>query len=399
MTRREPPWIVRYAPWLLAATITIVPPGLAIATGYTDLGSDISQILGSIVFLLVTPVFGASAALIISRQPGNSIGWMLMLVGIGVSISIVTDLFTPIVAPSQISAWMAVLVALGSASWLAFLFPIFHILLTFPTGGVMSPRWRGIVVFEIALASFLILTAVFGETITPNTEAWSVVNPISPGTSELLDAVAQFASILGLLTLTVVCTSAIAIRFRRSRAVERQQIKALFYAVTMWAVVYAAAILGLANSTWPDLLIPIGMIGIGLAIALALFRYRLYDIDRIVSRTVSYALVVGLLGSMFLGLATLVGSRFSEQPIFVASTTLAVAGAFNPVRKRIQVRVERRFNRSRFDAQRVMTEFAETLRHRVDPDGLIEGWVGVVSETMQPRSKSIWVRSGTNGTT
>jgi hypothetical protein len=135
------------------------------------------------------------------------------------------------------------------------------------------------------------------------------------------------------------------------------------------------------------------MAAIPLAILLAVLRYRLYEIDRIISRTVTYVSVIALLGGVYLaGLTAMTTILPAESPLAVAGSTLAVAALFNPVRRRIQAWVDRRFSRSRYDAQKVMDRFAGSLQDRVDSEGLVNGWVGVVSETMQPASVSVWVR-------
>jgi hypothetical protein len=126
---------------------------------------------------------------------------------------------------------------------------------------------------------------------------------------------------------------------------------------------------------------------------IAVLRYRLYEIDRIVSRTVTYLLVVGLLGSVFFGVVTLITSLLpAESDLAVAASTLAVAGLFNPVRRRVQHWIDHRFNRARYDAQQVMASFAESLRDRVDPTEVSDGWRDVVAETMQPSAVSVWIR-------
>jgi hypothetical protein len=136
-----------------------------------------------------------------------------------------------------------------------------------------------------------------------------------------------------------------------------------------------------------------GMLLVPFSVGFSVARYRLYDIDRIISRTVSYALVAGFLGLVFFGLVTAVGAVSpGESPLAVAASTLAVAALFNPVRKRVQGWVDRRFNRSRYDAEKVMEGFAGSLQDRVDPDGVVDGWVAVVEETMQPSSVGVWVR-------
>jgi hypothetical protein len=129
-----------------------------------------------------------------------------------------------------------------------------------------------------------------------------------------------------------------------------------------------------------------------LAIMIAVTRHRLYEIDRIISRTLSYGLVVLLLAAGYFGVVTVIGTRVSDQPLFVAAATLAAAALFNPLRRRVQAWVDRRFNRSRYDAARVVDRFTGTLRDQVDPAAVVDGWVGVVSETMQPASVGIWMR-------
>jgi len=130
------------------------------------------------------------------------------------------------------------------------------------------------------------------------------------------------------------------------------------------------------------------------AVAIGVLRYRLYEIDRIISRTVGYLLVVALLGAVFFGVVTTLSSVLpTESQLAVAASTLAVAALFNPLRRRVQEWVDRRFNRSRYDAQRVMERFAGSLQGRLDHDGVVEGWVEVVAETMQPEAISVWVRN------
>lgn len=128
------------------------------------------------------------------------------------------------------------------------------------------------------------------------------------------------------------------------------------------------------------------------SIAVPVLRYRLYDIDRFVSRTVTYSIVVGVLGGSVSLLATVVSVQFFEDPLVVAATTLTVAAVFNPLRRRVQRVVDRRFNRSRYDAERIMDDFAGTLQGEVDPGLVVDGWVIVVKETMEPATVGVWVR-------
>jgi hypothetical protein len=155
--------------------------------------------------------------------------------------------------------------------------------------------------------------------------------------------------------------------------------------------------LGLAGFDEPPLLvhiwISVSMTAIPVAATLAILRYRLFEIDRIISRTVSYAIVIVLLASVyFLGLTALTGLLDTNSPLAVAGSTLAAAALFNPLRRRVQRGVDHRFNRTRYDAERVMIGFTGSLRDEVDPDSVVAGWVSVVNDTMHPASTGVWVR-------
>jgi len=381
--------------WVVAGLVVVTPPALLMWTDGLDPGNTWEQILASVSFLLVGPVYAITSAMIVSKQPRNSVGWMLMIVGVGMVLGIAYEAFTPSEPPAHPSLWLVLLLGLASTSWIFFIFPIFHLLLTFPTGRVLSRRWRPLVALEVVMALFMLVSGVFSERVPSVDGSWSLDNPIGFVPESLFGPVFELLWNTGLYALTVAALMSIVLRYRRTRSIERQQIKWLLYAVVFFALVYG----GLAFSSNPeeaglfDLLLPLAVIGIGVAIAIALLRYRLYDIDRVISRTVTYALVVGLLAAVFTGLVTVAGTRVSEEPVFVAAATLGVASLFNPLRRRIQTGVERRFNRSRYDAERVMSEFSLGLRERIDADALVDGWRDVVVDTMQPSSLGLWVRS------
>jgi hypothetical protein len=189
---------------------------------------------------------------------------------------------------------------------------------------------------------------------------------------------------------------ALTFRAVRGDATSRRQIAGpvlvSFVGILTLVVVYALISEDIDPGNWSAVIaFMLLTVGIPVSIAVAITRYRLYDIDRIISRTVSYALVAGVLALLVAGVSAVAGSRF-KTPWVVAATTLAVAALFNPVRKRMQERVDRRFNRSSHDTEQVMDEFAGSLRDEVNADELIDGWVDVVEETMQPSSLGVWVR-------
>jgi hypothetical protein len=169
--------------------------------------------------------------------------------------------------------------------------------------------------------------------------------------------------------------------------------KWLVLAFAVFLVGVLAEFGGFQDSMVANIFLPAGLLLIPVTIVVAVTRYRLYEIDRILSRTVTYAIVVVVLGAVYLGgLAALTTLLSTDSPLAVAGSTLAAAALFNPLRKRVQGWVDQRFNRSRYDAQRVVDLFSDTLQKDLDQDHLVTGWVGVVSETMQPASAAVWVR-------
>lgn len=191
--------------------------------------------------------------------------------------------------------------------------------------------------------------------------------------------------------LAIPATVSLAFRYRRSAPVERQQTRWFLTSVISAPLLAFVGVQALGDR-WHEWVIAFSVSLLPIAIGVAVLRFRLYDLGRIVSRTVTYAVVAGLLAGLVALAATVVGTRF-ESPLAVAATTLAVAAVFNPLRRRVQAIVERRFNRSRYDAERVMDEFAGSLRDQTEPGQVVEGWIEVVATTMQPSSVAVWTRS------
>jgi hypothetical protein len=190
--------------------------------------------------------------------------------------------------------------------------------------------------------------------------------------------------------LAIPAALSLMLRYRRSSRVERQQTK-WFLASVIAAPVLAVAGVRILSDHWQAWAIAISVSLLPIAIGVAVLRYRLYDLGRVVSRTVTYAVVVGLLVALVAVAAAVVGTRF-EQPAAVAVTTLGVAAVFNPLRRRVQTWVDRRFNRSGYDAQIVMDDFAGSLRDRTDPVEVVDGWMGVIADTMEPAAMGVWMR-------
>jgi hypothetical protein len=200
---------------------------------------------------------------------------------------------------------------------------------------------------------------------------------------------AGFFMILGLVLVAILRLFA---RWRRSTGTERAQFQWFILGGSVFFVVIFLGQL-LPEDSAADPLWLVGGAAIPVSIGVAITRYRLFEIDRLVSRSVSYLVLVGMLAGVYLGLVALLSVFVpSDNPVVVAASTLAVAALFNPVRKRVQDWVDRRFNRSRYDTERVMESFASTLQDRVEVGDVVDGWVGVVAETMQPSTIGVWIR-------
>lgn len=181
------------------------------------------------------------------------------------------------------------------------------------------------------------------------------------------------------------------LRFRRGTRLERQQIKWLLASVVAIPVAWWLGDLLLPGLSDTGLTLGLPVIALPLAVGVAVLRYRLYDLGRIVSRSVTYAAVIALLGGAVAVVAAVAGAQF-EEPWVVAATTLGIAALFNPLRRRVHRWVDRRFNRSRYNAEGIMDEFTGSLRDQVDTEQLIEGLVRVVDDTMLPATVGVWVR-------
>lgn len=348
----------------------------------------------------------ALAFLLDLRVPENRMSFLLSLIvlagtllelqGVVADWALGNDETIPAIIASQV----------GSGIWLLLFVSLFVLLpLWFPTGRAISPRWEW--VWKVAVTGIVLayLPSILAETTCIDT---------GPDNGPCLQSVENPWGILGLsdeafvplfvvsMAMAIPAVLSLVLRFRRARGSERQQLRWLAASCVLLVLTWAFSIeelqdlLGLEFGPWYQTLIDVALGAVLVSIGLAVLRYRLYDIDRILSRSVSYSLVVGILGVVFAAGVVVIPNRLmggEASPLVVAASTLLVAALFNPLRRSVQSLVDRRFNRSRYDAERVMDDFIGSLRDRVDPDRVVDGWVGVVSETMQPESVGVWLRS------
>jgi len=328
-------------------------------------------------------------ALIVTRVRGNPVGEVMLLGGsswllyaIGHDYALLSTEIGPL--PGEYTAaW------LGAWSGPLFYLSFPTLLLLFPDGRMIGRRrWLLVVV-----GGLFLLTLAGGISL------WGVDFDI------LIDEAAQSAdpryritdlAFISSLWMAIPATFVIVRRYRNGSRDLRQQVKWLLFGSVALAGCLSFAPFLDDSDLW-GIALAIGMSLFPVGVGVAVFRYRLYDLGRIVSRTVSYAIVVAALGAVFVLGVVIVPNQLllvDDPPaILVAASTLAAAALFNPLRKWAHGWVDRRFNRSHYDAAQVMDEFADSLRHRVGTGEVIEGWVEVIEGTMQPVAMGVWVRS------
>jgi hypothetical protein len=288
----------------------------------------------------------------------------------------------------------------GEFSWTPVTVGTVYACLLFPTGRLLSDGWKW--VGRVALLGTLLVMLAIAFTPGPMPDHPDLDNPA--GLSLLADSLLEGGGVAWALFVvgTIGAVVSLVVRFTRSRGEERLQMKWFVLGIALlaagWVFYGGLTAAGKAESTVGEvasLAVDAAGLGIAAALGIAILRYRLYDIDRIISRTVSYALLTAALLTAYLiavlGLQSVVPSP-DDSPVIVAVSTLAVVAAFGPLRRRIQEIVDRRFNRSRFDSARTVEAFSARLRDEVDLDELSSDLVGVVRETIQPASVSLWLR-------
>jgi hypothetical protein len=354
---------------------------------------------GGVPMVLATVGAATAGAVLASRWPHHPVGWLLLAFGLlAQALTSAAEGYARyglLVRPGALPA-ASHLAALASASFIPGLGCIGFVLLLTPTGSLPSPRWRWFAWLAAAVPAAFVVSWLLGMPQSePDSPLGAVRNPFAiPGLAGPLQVVYGVASPVTALTMVVAAGSLVG-RFRRARGVERQQLRWLTFAAALapLAVLVTAAGILTDQPTVAGWAIGLYLALLPLAIGAAILRYRLYDIDRIISRTLAYGLLTLLLGlgyaAVVLGLGQLLGRQSS---LVVAGATLAVAALFQPARRRIQAAVDRRFDRRRYDAARTIAAFSARLRQEVDLDALTGELLAVVQETMQPTRASLWLR-------
>src|ERR671911_2659151 len=396
----RPRWWPGVAAWALWALTMLAIPVIAWLDQLSRQAGrpDLAQLtLGAFVGPVLAAVSAATAgAVLASRRPRHPVGWLLLVLGLSAAWAGVPPAYAAyglLARPGALPAahavaryWPITVVTAQTAA-------SFVLLLT-PTGSLPSPRWRGWARLTLAAAAILLVAlAVASGPLDPEYQVLGGPFDLR-GQGGVLLVVNQLA--LAVTTLAVVVgAGSLVVRFRRAGGVERQQLRWVASAATLAVLGSVVALGGVAVGatavvTWA---ISACFAVLPLAIGAAILRYRLYDLDRIISRTLAYGLLTVLLGLGYVGVVLGLGRLLPDSSsLVVAAATLAVAAVFQPARRRIQQAVDRRFNRRRHDAGLTIAAFSTRLRDQIDGDPLPGGPLAVVDQRMQPPRASLWLR-------
>ena len=354
------------------------------------------SVLGSGPIVPVAVVYAAVGFVVARRQPGNPIGWILITFILLFLLSGVAGGYAALyyrfghhglpLAPAAV-----VLGPLWAPALL--LFPV--VILLFPDGRLTARRWRWVLrayVVAAALASVAVFAPAVTAVARDDVRIDAAGNLISTGRPH--GGLLAVAAPLGLGLILVIVLSFVAhqvFSWRRATGERRQQLKWLATGAAVTLVVVAAS-LGFSSTSVVGEILGIGLAALPVGIGVGILKYRLYDIDRIISRTLAYAIVTGLLVGVYAGLVLLATRVLPlSSPVAVAASTLAAAALFSRLRRRVQRAVDRRFNRTRYDADQTVAAFAARLKDAVDLDTVRDDLAGTVHQALEPAHVSVWI--------
>jgi hypothetical protein len=383
-----------------AISLALVVLGLLLGAANRSVENEIEPYTVNLVVAALA--FSTVGALVASRQRKNPIGWLLL----GVGILYATELFAgnylvytldtdPGSLPGKpLAAWLTSWVWIAGGSLVLFVF------LYFPDGRLPSPRWRPVAWLVLLSTALAVSPFAFGPGVLEGASGGSrIVNPVGiEGSAKILDLFER-ASFVLLVPVSVALILSFVVRFRRARGDERQQIKWVAYGVALFtsAIVVVSIWPSLDSSVVGNVLFLVGFLAIPSAMALAMFKYRLYDIDVVINRTLVYGALSLTLALLYFGsIAVLQGAWIAltgqRSQLAVVASTLLIAALFNPIRHRIQAFIDRRFYRRKYDAAKTLESFAHRLRDEVNLENLAGELVTVVEQTIQPAHVSLWLR-------
>jgi hypothetical protein len=395
--------------WTLCGVV-IVGAVFTLAFTLNDLQprADIFAFLNALLNALYTIAFGVVGALILSRLARNRIGWLLMVIALSLALLGALQSYSqPANGAAELTALNILAIWVSEWGWWLFIGPLLLIMLTFPTGRLLSPRWRWVAGM---IALLIVIFVVFG-TASPEwqdpTTGTKFPNPLGLNVmpADLTFEAIQAPWIIALVSTSALCVLSVLVRYRRSGSVEREQLKWFLYASAIFIALYAFVgllFIGVNNPAWVGVLLSLAFTLFPISIGIAILRYRLWNIDIIIRRTLVYSVLTALLALIYFGgvilLQQLTRSITGESSdVAIVVSTLAIAALFFPLRRRVQNTIDRRFYRRKYDAAKTLAAFGVTVRDEVELEKLTSELLNVVNETMQPASVSLWLKTEKGG--
>lgn len=356
----------------------------------------------SVPLLVATGIFTLVGTVVVGRRPNNVIGWLFIAIGLlwslgtfGVEYSVYGYVTRPGAVPAPwLGAWFA------EWNWMVFWYATLVVTpILFPTGRTLGPRWGRSLKVVLAVMLSIVVLAIFDERLELEGTGRSVASPLGASFGSDPDDEGSLTSYLlpVMFISAAVGLAAVVARFRRSRGDERLQIKWLSFGSCVALASFVGGIIWDASTgnTAPEIVFALGVAAIPLGAGVGILRYRLYDIDVIINRTLVYAALTATLLLAYLiivvGLSRILDPVTQDSDIAVAASTLVVAALFRPMRTKIQSFIDRRFYRSKYDAARALADFGTRLRDEVDAEAVRDNVLGVVAHTLQPAHQSLWL--------
>lgn len=380
-------WIICGVCLLLQASALL----LLILSGGHARPEPFSPLVSSLVDLLTSAILPVVGAVIASHRPRNPIGWLLLIGALTSSIASLGGEWAfraLIVEPGSLPGGGPA-VLMMQTMWVFNLTALPLVVLLFPDGALPSPRWRMVAAIAAAPAVVgfpLLIASTWGQ---------STNDLLREENLGVGDVIIMGVIVCALVTIGASITALI-LRYVRGGATRRRQINWLMVAAMILLLDGVTVSLFETDALWREVLSSISFYAIPLAMAVAILRYRLYEIDRIINRALVYGvLTLVLAGGYWISVLILqsVLPVAERSPLVIAASTLAIVALFRPLRARVQSFIDRRFYRTRYDAERTVADFGARLRQEIDLDELGSDLVGVVHRTMQPSTVSLWLRS------
>jgi hypothetical protein len=404
MTTRSSSNILRNLVWSIAAlNLVMVLTALfgQISSPGGKGGLSIDSVV-AVIWMFNSSIYTLLALLILSRHPRHTIGWLFLTVGFFTALLVLGSLVKITAHDISSLLLMGLFALLGELTWMVtFMIPLSLVLLYFPDGHLPSRRWWPIT------AAMLIGMGGYAASLAFHPWPWEAqgihdsYNPVGIAGSEgFFDTLLSLSTVLVFMGVSG-SLMAVVVRFFRSSGIQRAQMKWLVYAAV--AIILPVLLLSLAKSlpSIVNFLVYAGPTLLSLAIGNAILRYRLFDIDILIRKTLIYSILTGILGAIYFGGVVLIQRIFQaavgQTPdVAIVISTLLIAALFSPIRHRVQDTIDRRFYRRKYDAEKTLAKFSQSLRDEVDMETLKDSLVAVVQETMQPTRVALWIQPQSN---